>query len=473
MPLSFTLATEDQIDLIEQTAFRIMDRIGMQVEDAGLLERLRRAGARVEPASGRVRLSEAQIRDAMAATPAQVTLAATSGRDVQLGAGAQIWGSLIVDPIVVDFEEGCRPPRLSDVARHAIIGDYLPRVGAIYLMDNLYTDVPTHLARPRSIATFMSHMAKPMLCAPMTPADARVWLDMAEIAAGGRSLVDRPLLGMTVSPLSPLRIDPEVCHTARLALERGATFWALSMPLVGVSGPFPLAGTAALQLAETFFLVTLAQTLRPGGPVVSCAGSWPVNLASGAVSPGSAERLLVSALLGQVHARYPWPTYNGSFSTDVISMDVQNGAERMLQALVSLAPADFLMGLGSLGAGNGVSAEMIVMDHDLVETLDRVRAGVRIDAETVAFEAVERVGPGGDFTADDLTLKLLRSGEYYFGGSFDRPSKPGEEVGWLERAHRRVEQIVASHVPAVPPALRDDLERYVARWSVVRPSGRP
>jgi len=85
-----------------------------------------------------------------------------------------------------------------------------------------------------------------------------------------------------------------------------------------------------------------------------------------------------------------------------------------------------------------------------------------VDDETTAFESIQRVGPGGEFTADDLTIKLLRSGEYYFGGSFDRPSKPGEEIGWYARAHERVQQITATHQPAVPDAIRRDLEKYTA-----------
>jgi len=463
MPLTMSFLTEDQIDLIERTAFRIMDEIGMQVEEPATLAALQKAGARCDEASGRVRLSEAQIRDAMAQTPKQIRLTSSTDRELLTGAGRQFWGSLIADPIVADFHEGNRPPRLSDVERHALLGDYLPRVSYIYLMDNVYSDLPRRQARPASIANFFSHMTKHAVCAPMTPADAAIWLDMAEIVAGGQSLAERPVLSVTISPLSPLRLDHECCASTRLACARGATFWALSMPLVGVSGPFTLAGTAALQLAETFFMITLIQTLRPGIQTVSCAGSWPVNLATGGVSPGSAERVLVSSAIAQVHRRYGWPTYNGSFSTDVITLDVQNGAERALQALAALMPVDLLMGLGSLGAGNAVSPELIVMDHDWIETLDRIAAGVRVDEETVALEAVRRVGPGGDFTADDLTLKLLRSGEYYFGGSFDRPSKPGEEVGWYQRAHERAERIIATHQPAVPARVKDDLARYAAR----------
>lgn len=464
MPLSMLFLNEDAVDILERTAFRIMDEIGMRVDDPEILRIMQRAGARVDEHQRIVRISETQIREAIQLTPGQIRLSSITDRDIVVGDGRQYWGSLVIDPIVVDFHEGAREPRLSDIELHARIGDALPRVDYIYLMDNLYSDIPPAFARPRSIAAFMSNTTKYMVCAPMTPADARVWLDMAEIATGGKTLAEKPLLGVTASPLSPLRIDHEVGETLRMAVERGATIWALSMPLIGVSGPFTLAGTAALQLAETFFMATLIQTMRPGIPMVTCAGSWPVNLATGAVSPGAAERLIVSGAMAELHRRYGWPTYNGSFSTDVIALDVQNGAERLLQALVALSPIDMLLGLGSLGAGSGVSAEMIVMDHDLVETLDRVQAGVRVDDETAAFESIRRVGPGGDFTADDLTLKLLRSGEYYFGGSFDRPSKPGEEVGWYARAHERVQHIAASHQPAVPDGVREDLERFVHQY---------
>ena len=464
MPLSMSFLCEVEIDLIEQSAFRVMDEIGMQVDDTEILSIMARAGARVDEHLRRVRLSESQIREAIASTPSEIRLTSSTDREILVGHnGRKFWGSLVIDPIVVDYHKGPRPPHLSDVSLHARIGDALPRVDFIYLMDNLYSDVPPAAARALSIAEFMGNVTKHMICAPMTPADARIWLDMAEIAAGRSTLAEKPLLGVTASPLSPLRIDHEVGQTLRMAVERGATIWALSMPLVGVSGPFTLAGTATLQLAETFFMATLIQTMQPGIQMVSCAGSWPVNLATGSVSPGAAERLVVSAGMAEVHRRYGWPTYNGSFSTDVITLDPQNGAERLLQALVALSPVDMLLGMGSLGAGNGVSAEMIVMDHDLLDTLDRVQAGMRVDAQTVAFEAIQRAGPGGDFTADELTLELLRSGEYYFGGSFDRPSKPGEETGWHARAHERVKQIAATHQSVVPQAIRDDLERYVRK----------
>ena len=125
--------------------------------------------------------------------------------------------------------------------------------------------------------------------------------------------------------------------------------------------------------------------------------------------------------------------------------------------------------MGVLAAGNGISAEKIIMDHDIIEVLNRVQAGMRVDDETIAFESVARVGIGGDFMMDELTSKLLRSGEYYFGGSFDHPVKAGEEVGWHKKANDRVEQILATHKPAVPDSVRQEIEKYVSQYKSRQP----
>ena len=93
MPLSMSFLNEGEIDLIERTAFRTMDEVGMQVDDAAILSIMKKAGARVDEDRRRIHLSESQIREAIALTPKEIWLSSITDRDIQVGAGTQFWPS--------------------------------------------------------------------------------------------------------------------------------------------------------------------------------------------------------------------------------------------------------------------------------------------------------------------------------------------------------------------------------------------
>ena len=82
----------------------------------------------------------------------------------------------------------------------------------------------------------------------------------------------------------------------------------------------------------------------------------------------------------------------------------------------------------------------------------------------LAYDSGESAGPGGHFVMGSLTLKLLRSGEFFTGGSFDytggrATDDPKESM--RVRAHARVEELLATHQPAVA----EDRVGEVRRWA--------
>ena len=78
-----------------------------------------------------------------------------------------------------------------------------------------------------------------------------------------------------------------------------------------------------------------------------------------------------------------------------------------------------------------------------------------------AIQSIERVGPGGNFLEDKETLKLLRSGEHFYGGSFIRANPGPLKKTMLKRAHERVEDILAKHRPAVNPDKIKKVQEYI------------
>ena len=147
--------------------------------------------------------------------------------------------------------------------------------------------------------------------------------------------------------------------------------------------------------------------------------------------------------------------------------DIQAGIEYGLLGLATPACGRGLFnGLGSCYNACGMSAEFIVIQADLLDLLERVSAGVEVSEAKLALDSIVSVGPAGHFLEEPLTLRNLRSGEFYTGGCFDRLGERSPDDGgqsMLARAHARAEELIATHRPAVPEATVVEIERWARR----------
>ena len=115
-----------------------------------------------------------------------------------------------------------------------------------------------------------------------------------------------------------------------------------------------------------------------------------------------------------------------------------------------------------IGNGNGWAR----IHAELVRLIERLRRGVEISDRTLATDSIIQVGPGGHFLEEPLTLENLRSGEFISETCFDRLGERSPnrfEDSLLARAHRRVEELIAAHVPAVSGKTRKAVDRWTDR----------
>jgi trimethylamine--corrinoid protein Co-methyltransferase len=116
---------------------------------------------------------------------------------------------------------------------------------------------------------------------------------------------------------------------------------------------------------------------------------------------------------------------------------------------------------GSLLTGSTVAPEQIVLDADLYRAVQSMLQGMRLDDDRLGLEAIQRVGPGGDFIMDEHTLKWLRSNEYYASPVVNNQGERGRSI--LHRAHERVKRILLDYQPSVSPSVVDDLEKLLSQ----------
>ena len=109
------------------------------------------------------------------------------------------------------------------------------------------------------------------------------------------------------------------------------------------------------------------------------------------------------------------------------------------------------------------SLESLVICDEVVSFVKRFGRGVDFSAEHLALEAIEEVGPSGNYLTHDHTLKHFRE-EFWFPGLMDR----NNHDGWVkrgrkslsDRAHERAAQILEQHAtPALDEKTVEEIYR--------------
>jgi trimethylamine--corrinoid protein Co-methyltransferase len=170
---------------------------------------------------------------------------------------------------------------------------------------------------------------------------------------------------------------------------------------------------------------------------------------------GGVELGLASAATVQIGHRYGLPVNVYGFSTNAHTLDIQNGFERSLNALIpALAGADELSGIGEMEAGVMGSFAQIVCDNEIAASIRRVKKGIEINDDSLAVDVISMaMRSSHNFLGQKHTLRYLRGGEVLLTDLAERGSWENWEAnghkGMAERAQSEVAHILQHH--QVPP----------------------
>lgn len=122
----------------------------------------------------------------------------------------------------------------------------------------------------------------------------------------------------------------------------------------------------------------------------------------------------------------------------------------------------FGISFGGLLTGKAVAPEQIILDADVYCTVQSMLKGMQVDEERLAYEAIKRVGPGGNYLMDEHTLSWMRSGEYYESPVINHEGVDSKSM--VDRAHDRVLEIVKNHKTAVSEKVQEDLRNLLENY---------
>ncbi|KPK91688.1 MAG: hypothetical protein AMJ88_12895 [Anaerolineae bacterium SM23_ 63] len=451
--IRFEVLTDDEVDEIHQASLQILSEVGILLTEPEGVEILIGAGATTQ--GDRLYLPPDLVEREIIKCPRTVTIYGRDKKAVVLGDGTLHWHNLGGARDVYEPNSGQkRPAMIQDVCDSAKVLDALENATTI---TPFFTpqDVPGPLMTLAMYLHTLPHTTKPVHGPGVqTPAEVRYVVRMAAVI-GSPSEV----LSLGISPLSPLTFPDDVVGAMIETARSGVPLGPLPCPTAGATSPMSLAGSLAQQNAEVLASVVLAQLVHPGLPIIYCGRLAMMEPRTGFSVWGGVELGLASAATVQIGHHYHLPVNVYGFSTNAHTLNIQNGYERALNAVIpALAGADELSGIGEMEAGVMGSYAQMVCDNEIAAGIHRLRQGISVNEDALAVEVIKTVMEGPrNFLEQKHTVDYLRGGEICITHLADRRSwgewdTTGREE-MMERAQAKSLQLIAEH--EVPPLTED------------------
>jgi trimethylamine--corrinoid protein Co-methyltransferase len=453
--LHLTVMTPEEVEAIHQATLRILGETGIILTHAQGREVLSGSGAMIQ--GERTLLPPELVEGCLARCPDRVSLRGRNGETKVLGDGSLHWHNLGGARDVYEPRSGSRRKALlQDVRDSTRLLDALEGATSI---TPFFTpqDVPGELMALAMYRHALPHTTKP-LQGPGVQSAAEVSF-IARMAA----VIGPPeeVLSLGFSPVSPLTFPEDGVGAILEIARQGVPLGPLPCPTAGTTAPLSLAGALAQQNAEVLACIVLAQSLRPGLPIIYCGRLAMMEPRTAASVWGGVELGLASAATVQIGHRYGLPVNVYGFSTNAHTLDLQSGYERALNAAIpALAGADELSGIGEMEAGALGSCAQMVCDNEIAASVRRLRQGFAVDADSLGVEVIAAVMSGShNFLGQKHTLSYLRAGEVLTTRLAERRSwetwEQDGRQGMAEHAQAEAERILRDHQV---PALSDDQE---------------
>jgi trimethylamine---corrinoid protein Co-methyltransferase len=465
------LLSADELESIHVASLRVLAEIGMDFLDEGARDLLKDAGADVRPDSERVRFDPAMVVERIATAPSEFTLHATNPEhDLRIGGTWTAFGSVASAPNVADLDRGRRVGNREDYQNLIRLCQMLNPVHffAGYPVEPI--DIHASVRHLDALWDLLTLADKPIHAYSLGRQRITDAIEMARIARGldDQTLDAEPSLFTVINSSSPLRLDTPMLHGILEMSARNQVIVMTPFTLAGAMAPVTLAGALAEQNAEALAGMVLTQVVRPGAPVVYGGFTSNVDMQSGAPAFGTPEYMRTAMIGGQLARRYRVP-YRSSNVSAANAVDAQAAYESVFSLWGAISGGVNLLmhGAGWMEGGLHAGYEKVILDAELLGMVEAYLDPVVVDEDTLAFSAMEEVGPGGHFFGAAHTQSRFRTAfhkpmlsdwrNYETWEEAGSPTAPGKANAiWKELLN-------AYEPPPFDAARRDELAAFVER----------
>lgn len=465
----FNILTEEEINLVHENSMRILEKVGVEFSYEPALEVLRAKGQRVE--GSRVYFDRDFVEQMVDKAPESFTLHARNPEhNLKCGGEDIIYMPGYGAPFIYEAD---------GTKRDAVMADYENFVRLAGASKNMHmtggtvvepTDVHEELRHLKMTYCHIVNSDKCFMGSSSGYEKAKDTIEMTAILHGGRDVIyNHPALICLINSVTPLKYDDRMLGGLMAYAEAGQAMVIASLVMSGSTGPATMAGALSVQNAEVLAGITLAQCINPGNPVVYGSTSAITDMGTGSLSIGNPENALFSAASAQLARFYGVPCRTGGGLTDAKTVDAQAGYESMMVLFsASACGANFILHTaGILQYYMAMSYEKFMVDDEIAGMILRYLKGFDFSSdEKLAFDVIEKVGPGGHFLTQKHTKKQFKK-EFFRPQLSDRQSFDGwakDHLDTCARANGKWQKILESYTPpTLDPAVKEALDAFVEK----------
>jgi trimethylamine---corrinoid protein Co-methyltransferase len=452
---AYNLMSTAEVETIHRSALRILDEVGMEIQNERLLKALADFGLRVDFAAQRVRfppalverfLAEAEHYDWDKAVP-------------QVGGSAGVYHSLYHDPhtgqLVAWTEE--RLAFYFALAKHL---DHLS--GASMLGSRLPCPPPLEPLYERYYCwKYGAREGSSIYLDELCP----FLLELYQAAAQVQGKPVGEIFRGTVYLVPPLKLGVHEAYQVAYFWEHGLRVGIGDMYAMGASAPVTLAGAVTLNLAEQLALRMLDWALW-GRKTLALGGSISVMDMRTTIYPYGRPEMAIANLMTAQLARHYRAYYSGHAGlSDAKLPSVEAGYQKALTAIPTLlACGSFWMDAGLLSIDEVCSPVQLILDNEFLGALERFTRQSQISEESIGLETILEVGPGGHFLDKRHTVAYLRQEQWQPALWSRQMLRPWMEAGDGLDADRARQVALDFERKSLPPAgMSPELESEVLR----------
>ena len=467
--ITLAFLSDAELGGIHDASLQILRDTGVRVHHDEILALLGQAGAKIDAAGKVARFDEQLVMDAIELSQKQYIL---YGRDpeqtARFGHGDFVLMSSPGQFAWIDGQTGLRRAATINDARDAIrLGDALPNIDIVGAMAQPET-VPETVRDVFLTGELVKHTAKPTRCWVRNGKTARYILDIYRTIAGGaQALRDRPMVEAFLEPISPLQLPGDGLEVVREFAQAGQPVSIGPMAMASATAPATLAAALAQENAEILAGVVVTQILAPGSAITYGGIPHIMDPRTSICSFGSPEQSVMAVAMVQMAKRYGFPVYINVGLTDAKVLDAQAGMEKAGGMILGmLAGADTFGHCGICGTDHAGSLRWLYADNELAAYARRIARGLAVTEATLATDVVQAVGPGGNFLAEEHTVRHFREEMWLAGPAWTRQSwdewdRSGRS-SMADRIDEQVAQTLSRHEPKpLTPALAKEVDAIV------------
>ncbi len=408
---SLTLMNEARMERLHQSAVAILEETGLNVHHPEMRAKLADAGAKLM-GGPRVTMSADMVAGAVDTAKEGLVLFDRQGdpamrlgpHQIYFGTGSDLIYS--IDPHTRERRES----RLEDVECSARLCDVLDEIDFV-MSFALPADVPNEDAEPRQYHAILRNTTKPVIMTSFSGLEAleRIHAMACLVAGGQEAFRHRPNYVLYGQFVSPLQHDRQALERLIFCADQEVPLIYVPTIMSGASGPFTLAGSLSLALAEMLAGLVMHQAQRSGAPFITGACVSQLNMRTGLFPYGSAEWRLNDLVMAELARSYGLPVFGTGGASDSKEVDGQAGAEYAGSLLVAaLAGTNLIHDVGYLDSGLTGSLESIVLGAEQIRWVKRFVEGFEVSDGTLAAAVIADIGPGGEFLSHEHTHEYLR-----------------------------------------------------------------